>query len=119
MIVKGNVVVPVFIEAEKQGRPKWKLLRINLADRKDLQLLDNIHIGTVTAVAASADGRRLASADATGQLFIVDLSQKRPKSLRINPGRVVFSLCLTPDGGTLLAGTEHPITQVTSGRQSA
>lgn len=100
----SHVVLPVFIQRGADGRPRWKLQRIGLADRKDVLTFDTQHAGMVTALAARADGRQLASADLDGNLFLWDLA--RPAAPRkLAPQRTVLSLAFTPDGRTLLAGT--------------
>jgi WD40 repeat protein len=100
----SHVVLPVFVQRGPDGRPRWKLQRINLANRKDVRTFDTLHAGMVTALAATADGKRLASADLDGNLFLWDLSGKSaPRKLA--PQRTVLSLAFTLDGRTLLAGT--------------
>ncbi|HVC98698.1 MAG TPA: hypothetical protein VND64_33855 [Pirellulales bacterium] len=104
MLGDKHVVVPVFINA-KVGRPQWNLQQINLSTRKvDATFDKTVHVGVVTALAASADGRRLASADQDGNVFIWDLASK-DRVRKLQPGRVVHSLSLTPDSKTLAAGT--------------
>jgi len=104
MLATGHVIIPVYIDRTKEGRPRWKLQQINLANRKDVKTFDTVHVGMVTALAASADGRRLASADDARNLFVWELAPK-VQVQRLQPERVVLSLGFTPDGTALAAGT--------------
>ncbi|HUY34302.1 MAG TPA: hypothetical protein VMV69_16265 [Pirellulales bacterium] len=104
MLGQGYVVVPVFVGRDGDGRPRWKLQRIGLANRNDVKTFDTVHVGMVTALAASADGRRLASADQDGKLFVWDLTPNL-QVRAFEPGRVVLSLAFGLDGKTLAAGT--------------
>jgi WD40 repeat protein len=100
----SDVVVPACIGRDSGGRPAWKLQRIRLDRPTDVQTLDRVHLGLVTALAASADGGRLASADLAGRLLLWDLKAGgAPAEL---PTRdIVLSLSFSPDGRTLAAGT--------------
>ncbi|MGH7136855.1 MAG: hypothetical protein ACREHD_14035, partial [Pirellulales bacterium] len=100
---QGHLLLPVFIQRGADGKPRWKLQRINLANRKDVRTFDTLHVGMITALAASADGRRWASADLAGNLFLWDAAQAAPK--RLSSSRQVLSLAFTPDGTRLSAGT--------------
>ncbi|HEV3004803.1 MAG TPA: hypothetical protein VGX78_10095 [Pirellulales bacterium] len=100
----AHVVLPVFIQRGADGRPLWKLQRIGLADRKDVRTFDTPHVGMVTALAASADGGQLASADLDGKAFLWDLSRRAPPRT-LAPQRTALSLAFTPDSRTLLIGT--------------
>ena len=57
----------------------------------------------VSALAASADGSRLASADLAGNLYLWDVAGGGVE--RLQPAAPVLSLCFSPDGRTLAAGT--------------
>jgi WD40 repeat protein len=106
LAIAGNrhVVLPVFIQRGSDGRPRWKLQRIDLANRKDVRTFDTVHVGMVTALANTRDGRQLASADLAGNLFLWDLAGDAPPR-PLPAQRTVLSLAFTPDDTTLLAGT--------------
>lgn len=97
------VVVPVY-QGAIAGQMQWKLQRIAVADTKDVRTLDQVHRGMVTALAASRDGTKLASADLQGNLFVWDLGSDEPP-VALDPQAVVLSLAFSPDGATLVAGT--------------
>jgi len=100
---KGLVVLPVFVGEESPHRLRWKLVCINAADKKDYRVLDTLHFGMVTALAASADGTRLASGDMEGNLYVWDLASGRAE--RLDAGAAVASLAFSPDAGRLAVGT--------------
>jgi len=101
---KSHVILPYFVGKDADGRLQWKLVRIALEDRKDYRTLDAVHLGVVSAMAVSADGTRLASADLKGNLFLWDLAGNA-RYQRLRPGASVVSLGFSPDSRTLLAGT--------------
>ncbi|HVX10133.1 MAG TPA: hypothetical protein VHC22_02920 [Pirellulales bacterium] len=105
LAILGNthLLLPVCIQSGADSRPRWKLQRIGLTDRQDIKTFDTLHIGMVTALTASADGRRWASADLAGDLFVWDAARGSPQKLP--SAHTVLSLALTPDGSRLLAGT--------------
>ena len=99
----GRVVLPVFVGEDKPGRLRWQLAVVDPANTKDFRTLDTIHYGMTSALAASADGARLASADLEGNLYLWDLAAGRAERLE-TPSPVV-SLSFSADGSTLAAGT--------------
>lgn len=105
LTILGNdyLLLPVFIQRAADGQPRWKLQRMSLADRKEVRTFNTQHSGMVTALATSADGRRWASADLAGNLFIWDATAAEPRKLP--QSRIAISLSFTPDGKRLLAGT--------------
>ena len=98
-----SLVVPVCVTKAGNAGLRWQLACFRAADAKDFRTLETVHNGLVTAMAASKDGRRLASADAEGHLFLSDLAQGGPPR-QLQPGGGVLSLCFSPDGQTLVAG---------------
>lgn len=101
----SHVFLPVLKDRLPDGRLRWLIRRVALADRKEIQALEPMHYGMVSALAASRDGSRLASADLEGNLYLWELSST-PEARRLAKGPVIGSLCFSPDGATLVAGTE-------------
>lgn len=106
--VAGNeyVAVPVYQGQAANDRPRWKLNLVRLGNPQQTRLLETLHEGLVTSLAASPDGTKLASADLQGNLFVWDLAGgagRPPTVLRTKP--FALSLCFSPDGKTLVAGT--------------
>lgn len=103
--VLGNelAVVPRAVSAPQQPL-EWHLDLIGLADGKPVRRLAATHRGLVTSLAATADGRHLASADLAGRLFLWNLPEGNP-SEPLPVGSVARSLAFSPEGGTLYVGT--------------
>jgi WD40 repeat protein len=100
----NHVVVPAFVSRPGESRLRWQLVEINPRDSMDFHTLDTVHYGAVTALAASRDGKWLASADAEGKLYLYDRAGGGPpRTLATDRG--VSSLCFSPDGHSLVAGT--------------
>jgi WD40 repeat protein len=99
------VVLPVFVGREADGRLRWQLQQVSLADRTKVRTYPTIHEGMVTALAAAADGSRLASADLAGNLYLWDLSSDDPRVERLPVDRTVGALSFSPDGRILAVGT--------------
>ncbi|HEY5311112.1 MAG TPA: hypothetical protein VIK18_01290, partial [Pirellulales bacterium] len=104
LAILGNshVIVPVYMGLDAAGRTTWRLQQIGLADRRDVRTLEMPHIGMVSALAASADGRLLASADLAGNLY---LGEPAGRAEPLAPDGVVLSLSFDPHGQALVAGT--------------
>jgi WD40 repeat protein len=106
-----HVIVPACVGKLQDGRLGWQLQQINIADTRDFHTLDGaLHVGLVTALAASADGALLASADMDGKLYLWDLKRSaggRPGPLagQLAPRGVVVSLAFDPQAKTLVCGT--------------
>jgi len=105
----SHAVVPQLAGKPTGARLTWKLRQISISDPEDSRTLDAVHYGVVTAMASSPDGSRLASADLAGNLFLWDLTDGVPgddyQPVALKPGAIVISLCFSPDGRTLVAGT--------------
>lgn len=99
-----EVVVPVCVGRQADGRPGWNLQQIRLDDPEKYHTLDTLHRGMVTALAASRDGSLLASSDLTGRLFLWDWKAGGPPA-ELRPQAVVLSLSFSPDGRILAVGT--------------
>jgi WD40 repeat protein len=85
---------------------RWKLNLMRLDNPQQTRLLDTMHEGLVTSLAASPDGTRLASADLQGHVFVWELAGAAvppPTVLDVQP--CALSLAFSPDGKTLVAGT--------------
>jgi WD40 repeat protein len=104
-----HIVLPTFASRPGETRLRWRLVEINVSDPTDFHALDTIHYGMITALAATPDGTRLASADAEGKLYLWDRTRAKvpgggpPQTLASDRG--VLSMNFSPDGRTLVAGT--------------
>ncbi len=106
--IAGNraVFLPILKGRRGDGGLTWRLRQISLANPAEVEDHQTIHQEVVTALAASRDGSRLASADLQGNLFVWDLALGA-RVARLEPEAVVFSLCFDPtDRQTLVAGTQ-------------
>ncbi|HEX4150453.1 MAG TPA: hypothetical protein VHY20_15755, partial [Pirellulales bacterium] len=102
MLGSSHLLAPVCLGMGTDGQPIWRLQRIGLSDRRDVRTFDTQHAGMVSALAASADGRMIASADLSGKMYLAEADgQARP----LDAEGVVLSLCFDPTGATLVAGT--------------
>lgn len=109
VIVLGSesVLLPVVnTRRVRQGGPLiWQLQRVSIDNFRDHETLPSELVGQVLALAASADGRTVAAADAAGRILLWrDGFSGRPQ--QIEPDRPVAALALTPDGSRLLVGTQ-------------
>ena len=105
----SHVVLAVMTSETADAPLVWKLRRIDVTDPRSFRDFDGPHHGIVTALAATPDGLRLASADLAGNLYLWDLSgdagDERPQPVALTPEAIVISICFSPDGKTLVAGT--------------
>lgn len=99
-----QVVLPRLTNASREGDLRWQLRLVDLADATRSRLLETVHRGMVTALAATRDGRLLASADLEGHLYLWDLRASEPPR-RLDPGAMPISLAFSPDGKRLALGT--------------
>ena len=113
-VIAGNkyVILPVYVGQDPGGYLGWRLRYINLANRKDQGDYEARQWGMVTALAASADGTRVASADwqgtqwiGEGSLYFWDLRGAKVQVERRDLNRKAHCLSFSPDGRTLVAGT--------------
>lgn len=102
-IAASDLILPVNIGEDAAGRLLWKLQRVPIAQPDQAHTFETTHQGMVTAIAASGDGKRMASADLAGHLFLWDLGTAAVRPLQ--PGATVLSLAFTPQGDRLLVGT--------------
>ena len=102
----SHVVVPDFVGREADGRLRWRLRLIGLAEREDVRTLEAIHFGMVTALATSpaTTPSRVASVDLEGNLYVRDLDGAATAK-RLGKKRIIPAVCFSPDGRTLVAGT--------------
>ncbi len=104
------VVMPEFKGQDSKGRRQWRLRRLRLDAPHESKTLSTVHHGLVTALAASSDGSRLASADWHGNLFIWDLDRGTLLET-LRPRATVLCLAFSPDANQLLAGTARTKSQ--------
>lgn len=106
ILVLGNdsVIVPVYLGRQSDGTLRWKLQRIRLDNPKSYTTLDTIHLGMVSALAATPDGRRLVSADLRGNIYLWDL-RGEPRSVTVQGDAPVLAASFHPDGNKLAVGT--------------
>lgn len=108
LAVLGNqyVVIPAYQGRTAGGRLRWQLKLLRLDDPQQTRALAAVHDGLVTALAASRDGTKLASADLQGNLRVWDLAggtDRPPTIFQAKP--FALSLCFSPDAKILVAGT--------------
>ena len=104
-VVLGSAkfVLPVLMPSGS-GDLDWRLQEIVLASPQKYRTLRTPHRGLVTALSASADGKRLASADLRGNVYVFNLAAGE-QPVRLNTKLVGRSLALSPDGAKLAIGT--------------
>ena len=98
-----GVLVPVPAGRNGQGTLEWRIQQYSIATGQVERTFNQIHFGAVRALAASADGRRFASADEAQQLFVTDLQSGVPQ--RLPTAESLFSLAFSPRGDMLAGGT--------------
>ncbi len=106
IVIAGNThaVLPRLAKTDRDGSLQWQLRVVDLADPTRTRLLETVHRGMVSALAATSDGRMLASADLEGHLYVWDLQANQPPR-SLNPGASAISMSFSPDGKTLALGT--------------
>lgn len=109
----GRLLVPVLAEDVADGKPPtWKLRLLPLAEGESPRDLTAAHhFGMVTALCATPDGTRLASADYFGNVLLWNLAAgEEVTPLRIDgevATRAVVSLAFNPAGTKLVVGTSR------------
>jgi WD40 repeat protein len=97
------VALPQSIKTQRGLVSEIALFRAN--DGQRVQVLDWPDAGAVRAMTATADGRLLAAACDQGKLCLWDLTEKASRR-RLQESVPVISLAFSPDGKTLIAGTD-------------
>jgi WD40 repeat protein len=103
-----TAMLPAYAGKDRHGEVQWRLQAIDVTSGRSRALsggdVDGLHTRMVMALAASADGRRLASSDDAGRVFVWDLRRGRgPVQLPQQPAPVI-SLAFNRDGSRLLTG---------------
>jgi len=100
----SQVAVPKLVSAPDAAPPVWRIQIIDLLQpQAPARVLPSDHLGVITALSATADGGRIASADLSGRVIIsapgggVD-----PVAWDVKPA--VESLAILPDGKRVALG---------------
>jgi WD40 repeat protein len=106
--VRGGVALPVLASPEDAKTPVWRIEIVDPQEPNRRRRLAAEHAGVVMALDASPDGRRLASADLAGNVFIWDLeaAEPRPTAFKVSPA--AESLAIAPDGLAVAIGVAMP-----------
>jgi WD40 repeat protein len=106
--VQGGVALPVLVSPDDAAQEVWHIDIVDPQDPNRRRRLATDHAGVVMALDASPDGRRLASADLAGNVFVWDLgaAEPRPTTFKVSPA--AESLALAPDGLTVAIGIAKP-----------
>jgi len=104
----GALLVPVCTRCTPDGTPVWQLRQFAIPSGASGGTLPEEHIGAVGAVAASASGRYLASADRAGRLYLWDRTVGQGQAKILAQRVPVQSLAFSPQGETLAVGTFAP-----------
>ena len=112
-----QVVVPALVSAAAAETPIWRLRIIDLREpRAAERLLPGDHVGVVTAVAATADGKSVVSADLSGRVTVSAVAGGEPAvTWQVAP--TAESLAILADGkrvalGVAGAGADAPRLEV-------
>ncbi len=97
-------VLPKLVSDPAAEVPVWRLEIVDLDKPGSRRPLSGEHLGVVAAVAASADGKRIASCDLTGLVRVWSVSRPVRPETEFETLPVAESLALSRDGGLLAAG---------------
>ncbi|MCL4205272.1 MAG: caspase family protein [Pirellulaceae bacterium] len=102
-----TVVLPAYAGLDARGSVTWRLRSVDVSNGASRTLggdgPDTVHTRMVLAMAVSADGGRLASADDAGRVFLWDL-RRGERTNRIQMKAPVISLAFDASGQRLLLG---------------
>lgn len=110
MVGSRHVVAPLFAGYDEARRCRWHLQQIDVESGQKLPIRvdGEYHYFFVTALAASANGQRFASADDSGQIFLWSVDDRVRRTVLRKSGSAVTSLVLNHDGTRLIWGTHAP-----------
>ncbi|MFM8498319.1 MAG: hypothetical protein ACKOEM_22785 [Planctomycetia bacterium] len=99
-----RVAIPVLVSTPDAETPIWKVGIFDLArPQQPPRLMPPEHLGVVTALAATPDGRQFVSADFSGQVVLHDSTGAQPAVMwEVKP--VAESLAILPDGNRVAVG---------------
>ncbi|NUQ66495.1 MAG: caspase family protein [Pirellulales bacterium] len=104
-----TLCVPVYTGVSPDQRtPTWKIRTFSIPGGTPGAALEPVHFGRVTALAGSANGRYLASADLAGRFYLWDLGAAGRQAKLLAERIAIQSLGFNPTGNVLLVGTFPP-----------
>ena len=124
--VKGSrVALPVLVSLPGAKVEVWHLDLHDPLRPGEPQRVATDHLGVVLAMAASPDGRFLASADLAGRLFVHDLDAPAAAATVIQLAAPARALAVSPDGARVVCGaatggkeSRLEVWQVTGGQRT-
>jgi WD40 repeat protein len=99
-----TLAIPVLTSARPQDGASWRIAEYDPATGVVRRTLTADHPGEVSALATSADGRWIASADGDGKIVLWDKTAGNGR--RLNIGRLVVSLAFDKPSKRLAIGTD-------------
>jgi len=99
----SQVAVPKLVSSPVETIPVWRIQIIDLLQpQAPARVAPGDHLGIITALSATPDGGRIASADLSGRVMITTPGGEAPIAWAVGP--TVESLAILPDGKRLAIG---------------